>query len=36
MVAWMVEYERDDPLPIEQDYNGETEGTIIELKQQKS
>ena len=31
----MVEPEGGDPLPIEQDDNGGTEGTIIELKQQK-
>ena len=32
----MVEPEGNDPLPIEQDDNGGTEGTIIELKQQKA
>ena len=32
----MVEPEGDDPLPIDQEDNGGTEGAIIELKQQKA
>ena len=32
----MVELKGDDPLPSEQENDGETEGTIIELKQQKA
>ena len=32
----MVEPKGDDPLPSEQEDDGETEGTIIELKQQKA
>ena len=32
----MVEPKGDDPLPIEQEDDGETEGTIIELKRQKA
>ena len=31
----MVEPKGDDPLPSEQEDDGETEGTIIELKQQR-
>ena len=32
----MGEPEGDDPLPIDQEDNGGTEGAIIELKQQKA